>query len=1005
MIKKWSYVAAAMLTVASGLALTSCIDNDEPYGIEQIRLATASLLEAKKSAVNAEQAAKEAEIEIAKINAEAARLQAENQKILNEAEAKIKEAQAKAIELQAQADAAKTQAEAAKWQAEAAKWQAEADKVQAETEAYIASQKAQLDEFIAQAEIRVKSAQQQYDKAVYDFEQQKIKDANLANDNLYKAWAAAFESYLGQLAEVNRLNAEYLNAQKDYALADIDLAPDGNGGWISMKYDALKTLENTVKNLENEIAEQNEKIDFYNNHINVIKDFQSTDELYQLYEKYEADKEANTKALAEANVEKATLEIENKDLYESYKSLVADFNAYARTESKEIPAYTWEPDAALAAIGLSKPDEVAPAGLSFTMDDVSNYDYVRDNYLTLIEKLQAYLLDENDIAWTQASINEMNRLLGYAIGNSNEAVKDWNNAKKAYNMGNTPDYSVIPLETETQDALTAYEAEATKCVSLRQAKIAADAAYDAAIKKVQDEDKALQGNPASQANKRDAINKAYSDAYQAARDAREAAWDNADADYTKTMNAAQEARQKAWNDVTKADLNLQEANNNGASAAQIEKLQKAYDDAIKVAYEKETAYSTTFDKAFTARDKAYTAANIAYQRATLAADEKYTADVKAWQAAGGDDLSKDPAAAAYLTALKDYDKAREEKIEADNNIYSNDNKVWNSFEALKTAFYQQSNAVGGWNINNIWTLQAELDDFLNGSLDVTEFPTTYLPSHLQTQAVYVNVKQYLINASRYAYGSLGFDYDPHNSSWDYDEAFLVDNVTKDMINSYIAEMYPWMDEFNYPYYYNALFGKFGRMLYLQNRVDVATAMVANQSLLTDAIKPLQENLEALEGLMNDLREGQVDLSNKMNEKKDQIDALEADVNAKIKNLNHWDNLYTWALQDITANIGLIAGDPSINGSEGIKDILNASIENAEAMIAVCNNRIEGLNESLAKAKYQLDQYVNNEGVINGNPVAITVQNAEAALNAAKELLQLLKNRADELQAKYEAANK
>ena len=67
-MKKWTFLVATLLTVSAGSLMTSCIDNDEPAGIEQIRVATANLLEAKKAVLLA--------------NAEAIKAQAENDKLI-----------------------------------------------------------------------------------------------------------------------------------------------------------------------------------------------------------------------------------------------------------------------------------------------------------------------------------------------------------------------------------------------------------------------------------------------------------------------------------------------------------------------------------------------------------------------------------------------------------------------------------------------------------------------------------------------------------------------------------------------------------------------------------------------------------------------------------------------------------------------------------------------------------------------------------------------------------
>lgn len=1003
MIKKWSYVAAAMLTATSGLVLTGCIDNDEPYGIEQIRVATANLLEAKKAAVNAAQAAQDAQLEIEKIKAETEKLRIENEKILAEAQAKVLEAEAKAKELEAQAKAAIDAAEAARLQAEAARYQAEADRVKAETEAYLADKKAALDEFIAQAEIRVKKAQQEYDEAVYKFQQQQIKDADQASNQLYQAWSWAFQAYLDQLAEVNNLNKQYLETQKNYSEAAIDLTKYGE----SPKYDTLKEYEKAVAVIENSIQQKQEEIAKYNEFISDLQGVQASD-LYQLYQKYNAAREANLQELADAEVELAALAIENKDLYDSRKTLYEECMAYRTDHVVEIPAYTWEPDAALAPLGLTNPETVVEPGTSFTLDDPNNYHNAWSDYYYLIDRLTSYLLDENDVAWTQARINEMTRALENADNAYATAKANWENAKKAYNMGNTPDFSVIPMESEMNAAIAAYEAEATKFAGLRQDYVNARTAKEAAQQKVNTEWETLQGNPASMANKRIAIEETLNNTIESATATRDAAFEAADNTCTKKINDADNAQRVAWDKYYEAYGAYQNGVLTGVSGEALQRLEDASNAAYTAAEAQDVKTAEARTKAYDERTAARTIASNNYQKTVRAAWTTHDKEVAEWELAGGYDLSKDPAAAKWYAAQEELTKADEayqaawEKINtlawpwvANENASNVDNAVMKVVDVAR----KQSAAVGGWNIWAIENLPGEVSDFLIADPEVQEFPRVSAPSHLEDyKAIYTNVRQYVINMSRVAYGVLGWDYDFQTGEWDVDQAFLVDNVTVDMVNAYIAEF----GQVNYPDFYRYYFGAFGKTLYLQNRIEVAKAMISNQGLLSDAINPIQENLKALEDLMAEARQGEEDLWAEYNEVDAQIKALEASVNAKIEDLNHWNRQYTYALSKITEAIGMVENEAYYGN---ITEIIEGLINGYNDDIAICNKRIEELNEQLDRAKYQLDQYVNNEGTLNANPYEIALEYAEATLNAAKEKLEFLKNRADELQAKYEAANK
>ena len=71
-MKKLTYLVASLLTTATvGMTFTGCIDNDEPYGIEQLRGAKAELLKSKKALVEAEAQYKLALAEAEKVKAAA----------------------------------------------------------------------------------------------------------------------------------------------------------------------------------------------------------------------------------------------------------------------------------------------------------------------------------------------------------------------------------------------------------------------------------------------------------------------------------------------------------------------------------------------------------------------------------------------------------------------------------------------------------------------------------------------------------------------------------------------------------------------------------------------------------------------------------------------------------------------------------------------------------------------------------------------------------------------
>lgn len=996
-MKRWSYATAIMLSLAGGTIMTGCIDNDEPYGIEQIRLATADFLKSKKAAVEAEAAAANAQVEIEKIKAE-------TEKLRIEAEAAIKAAQAKILEAQAN------------------KEQAEADKIKAETDAYIAAQKAKLDEFIAQAEIRVKQSELDYQTALYWFEQTKITNAEAATSKLYQAWALAFQSYLDQLSIVNGLNQKYLLVQKDYALAEIDLKYNKvSGEWESNKYDAIVKLGNTVTWLEKEIKKQNDEIAFQQS---VIADFENvkTSDLYQLFEKYNAANTANTEALAKAKVELETLAVENKALYDKRADLQNQVNKYNSNEIA-IPAYTWTPDAKLSAIGLTEPVEIVPERVTYSLDAQVNYITYTRMYEGYIDQLNSYILDENDKAWTAARINEMKRQVAETNTELTAAQKEWEMAKTVYNDGKDVVAASLPEQAGVKAAVDAYNAVGAASTALQNAIVTAKeaeiTAHEAYLKAYYN----YWGNEEVEGTGADAV---YAKALKA--------YENADTDAKEAQNASITAaeRTKASEIETAKNSIINAKEELALAKATVAKLEDAVlnnpyptlsdelDDAREKVTEKEddleeaeTAAGEAITSAEEKCNKAIVAANVKYEEAISAAKKELDKAENAYKAAGYGDAGKDPMYDAVKAALDTYDAAKTASTKAFSDFVASKNKIWDAYADVKEAIQKQLQAlnISYWPIS--WQSYANVYYYVEGDSD--EFPEAVTPIECKNaDAVYENALYLLIRKSNIAYGILatveGNGVLPWENGYVKDAAFLLpkDKITVATLNEYIKKDDPDMDQFNYYTVYDR-FGLFGTSCQLENRIKVAQAYIDNANLLTEATATLQKNLDALEKSNADAIEAGVELSNQLADVDKEITALEQGVKDKIADLDHWSVQYGNILSTITSaietveNITPIKGDQYVQGN--IDAVIKALVEGANDEIAKANNQIEYLNKQLDKAKYQLGLYEENKDTVLPNPYTIALEVAEANLAAAQEKLAFLKAHADELQAKYEAASK
>lgn len=1015
MIKKWSYVAAMMLTASCGCLFTGCIDNDEPYGITQIRVATANLLEAKKAAVEAEAAAANAQVEVEKIKAEVEKAKLAVEQIKAEAEAA-------ALKLQAEAAAAKTQAEA-----DLLKAQAEA--IIKDAEAQAALLQAQTNDIIAKTEAWIKNAEQAYTELVYKWEQTKIKEAAAANDVLFQSVDAAYAAYMSQLNIYNLANKNYLEAQRRLAEYELDLVwnpnggQDGNGGFDSPKYDQKTILEEAVADAQKEIDRANGTIDRVNE-FNEKLDGADINDLNAMLEDYSTQLEDNVKALAEANVEKDAIYIENKADFDAPIEIQKQIDA-EQSKPIAIAPYTYEPDAQLAVLGISD-IEVVPQNVSYNLgNDWYIFNQYVNKYNNTISRLKNYLLDENDKAWTNARVNEMTRELAEANKTFGAAKEAWETAKKVYNMGNDVDASALPLESELEAAIEAYNNMESEIQGLRDAVQDANEAVTAANDAYWEAWKAYYDPETSTS-----VNATWNAAQETCREAESAAW----SDYYNAVNAANSTRNQAYKDANSSVNNawnaysraedalsaaINELNNNPDDKtlqANVENAEKDRDNALENAQEAQTKAGETKANATTACNRAIAAAKTARVKAINAAQEARDKAEAAWIAAGGYSADQnDPAYAPVEAAYQEYQKAQEAETAANEALAPAAEKMMELYDAMVDAQQNQLNEIGlsYWSYQ---TIPSWSDAYSYSQGLISEFPAASAPiEYKDAESVYANAKYYLIQKSITAYGNLGFTYnynefngDSHNG-WilglDIDRAFLVDNVTVEMANAYVKSYvkrnygYEIQDYLCYQYYW--LFNDFGAVISLENRIAVANANLANSDLSTSAVATLEANLETLEQSKVDAEADLADLRDQKAAAEAKIDSLFKNVNDKIADLSHVQNDLNIIITTIKSGISelqqLAVGASSAQALQNMINQNKATLANAEVAL-------ENAQKMLDAAQYQLDQY-NNGYKDLANPHQPTVDYLKAKVEAEKEYVDVLKAHLDDVMAIYEKATK
>lgn len=842
-MKKWSYVAAAMLTVASGVALTSCIDNDEPFGIEQIRLATANLLEAKKAAVEAEAAAKSAQVEIAKINAEIEKLRIENEKIMAEANAKIAEANAKKIEAEAQAELLRAEGQKAVNDAEAAKLLAEADIAQAEADYW----KAQAESFRTDAQIRYDEAQQriaeakqnaeiaqknaeiELAKALYYFEKDKADNLNVWNQNLWNDVSAAFQVYLYTVTAYNGANEEYLKALNHMAELEADLVwleegeeLEGEEGFVAPKPGFYSPKYRKKEALDQLIAEEKAKIDLYDQELAILNNYkdqltqleatydaekQKFEETkwYKLLSQYDADTEEAKDALQAAKLAFDELQLKHGEDLAKPGILLSQLNAF-KAANIAIPALTINPmPEVLAGLGgiWANPLQVIKGGQNYTLNDQSNYNAQQTNISTTVRALQLAKLDENDVLWTEARLAEMERQLAASSWGKTKAL--WENARDVYNKGGVPQKDLLPNEAAVEAAIAAYNALAPKAKPIIDE-------YNAKEQEVTKKALAAQ----------DALDD-FNDNTNAA-----AVWAQAQIDYTDAIAAANDAYRNACdeNQLTYQDAvknanvkayDLYLTSRADYTAWRQLQLTSTSNSQINQAYQKYVnSYNAFWNyyygggmsdelvEAQQAIDKANSAAQADYYQALYDAEAAKKAAYEAYIAAGGYkdedhiDASKDPAYAAVVAANEALAAAIEafgpaQKAKAD--FFGDGNKpgeVATLYNKMTGEVDKQLKAMGYMDNKTQWYEGSIPSMYTEEAYD--KFALASIPvMYLDNNQVYKKAKDYVGYESGKAFGNLLTDVDlkQYDKDWFADNIVLIEDATTDnllsVVNDYITK--------------------------------------------------------------------------------------------------------------------------------------------------------------------------------------------------------------------------
>lgn len=932
-MKKLTYLVASLLTTATvGMTFTGCIDNDEPYGIEQLRGAKAELLKSKKALI--------------------------------EADAQYKLALAEAEKVKAAAEAAKFDAERAK------------------TEAEIAEIRQRMDDAARIAEQTLQNLKVAYEQALLAYEKERLELSQQQQtilDGFYRKYFTALNNY-------NEKYMEYVRAQKDLVANALD--PDGTD------YDAKKRVEDAVANAQKALDDAQANIEDYNEQLADAKTWKPS-ELGAKLTAYQDQVEENTEKMKLINLtiaENTNESEEGQALVAAKKALDAlsneeveipayTFNADGAitipglTEPKEvIPegwSYTWN-----------------------TQYNYPGYNEAFNRLKNFKSEIRSYVLDDNDVEWTKAEINNLEAEKKVKTAEFDNLFAGWKMFADAYNVGAAPKYDAIIGYDELKKAVDAYNAQVPATQAAKDAyyaaQKAAQEAWDAYNEKNNLEDDAWSDyyeavNAANEAYNKavEAANSEFNKTITALNNAVVKAQQEKNAADSKYMTAqgladkytddadlkkAAEAAKKVAEDAAKALETAEKARDEQAPKAQA-KAEKANDLA-----------AATRDNAITDAEKARELAiNDAPQIAGPLLDAANAADNKVNEARDAyneawNELSE--LVRAWDNETQSVYGAIDNQVEEINKEYQYeeewyDGENWHTYTWMPaydySLFYQFQNEVNG----SQWDAKVAIPEC--SVADVCAYPSSYM-------------KDNIITLSNKIYGSYYYDKND-DDILGIPSAQLIP-LTKDDIDKMLAKY--GVDEINYPNSYNYYFGLFGITLYYDNRIEVANAYITNKPAIEAAFEDVQTQIDNLVASREELSDKIDEAGKAVEAAQEAVDELNADSWAEYYELLRQNGV---AETMITAISEAALATGVAETEQYTQETIDAAIEKIEQSIKDEEDGIPELEEALARAQYLLDQY-EKQLVSDAEIAALAVEEAKLAMDAAKEKLDAAKARLD-----------
>lgn len=934
-MKKLTYLVASLLTTATvGMIFTGCIDNDEPYGIEQLRGAKAELLKSKKALI--------------------------------EADAQYKLALAEAEKVKAAAEAAKIDAERAK------------------TEAEIAEIRQRMEAAALQAEQILARLQAEAELARLTYEQERLNlstQQQTALDGFYRKYFTALNNY-------NEKYMEYVRAQKDLVANALD--PNGTA------YDAKKRVEEAVANAQKALDDAQANIEDYNEQLADAKTWKPS-ELGAKLTAYQDQVEENTEKMKLINLtiaENNNESEEGKALVAAKKALDALYNeeveipAYTfnadgtitipgLTEPQEVIgegwSYTWN-------------NQYGYPGYNAALSTLNNFK----------NSIRRYVLDDNDVEWTKAEINNLEAEKKEKTAEFDRLFAGWKMFADAYNVGAAPKYDAFMGYDELKKAVDAYNAQLPATQAAKDAYYVAQKAARDAWNAYYDKNNLNDDAWNAYNDAVNAANEAYDKAVAAANkeldktitdlnNAVVKAQQEKNAADSKYMTAqgladkytedadlkkAAEAAKKVAEDAAKALETAEKAREEQAPKAQA-KAEKANDLAAatlaNAIADADKARELALNEAPQIAGPLLDAANAANNKV----NEAREAYVKEWNELSGLVNSWDnetQSSVGVYGAVYDQITEISNEYQYEEEWYDGEN--WHQYTWTPSSdyglFYQFQNEVNG----SQWDAEVAIPEC--SVADVCAYPSYFMRSNI-------------ITLSNKIYGSYYYD-KSDDDILGIPSAQLIP-LTKEDIDKMLAKY--GIDEMNYPDIYNN-FGLFGKTLYVDNRIEVANAYITNKPAIEAAFEDVQAQIDNLVASRDELSDKIDEAGKAVEAAQEAVDELNADSWTEYNELQRQNGV---AEAMITAISEAALATGVAETEQYTQETIDAAIEKIEQSIKDEEESIPGLEEALARAQYLLDQY-EKQLVSDAEIAALAVEEAKLAMDAAKEKLDAAKARLD-----------